>query len=74
MDLDIKANAERRNTRMEQLYNKPVTELVRMIIALEEENEKWKEYRSMVMRIRNIVTPKEERRRQGRPSKTEEVI
>lgn len=62
------------NDRMQQLLAKPVTELCQMIIQLEEENQRMKEYRSKLLKIRNILTPEDERRRQGRPSKSEGEI
>jgi hypothetical protein len=74
MDTDFRKKMEERNERFEQLYNKPVNELVRMIVSLEEENERLKDYRTKLIKIRNIITPEEERRRQGRPKKGEEVI
>lgn len=57
-----------------QLMAKPVSELCQMIVSLEEENERLKEYRSKLIKIRNILTPEDERRKQGRPKKGEEVI
>lgn len=60
--------------RTQQLLAKPVTELCQMIISLQEENEKLKDYRSKLIKIKNIITPEEERRKQGRPKKGEEVI
>jgi hypothetical protein len=74
MDTDFRKKMEERNERFEQLYNKPVNELVRMIVSLEEENERLKDYRTKLIKIRNIITPEEERRKQGRPKKGEEVI
>ena len=62
------------NDRMQQLLAKPVTELCQMIIQLEEENQRMKEYRSKLLKIRNILTPEDERRRQGRPKKGEDII
>jgi hypothetical protein len=57
--------------RTQQLLAKPVTELCQMIISLQEENEKLKEYRTRLIKIRNLVVPDEEKRKQGRPSKSE---
>ena len=57
--------------RTQQLLAKPVTELCQMIISLQDENEKLKEYRTRLIKIRNLVTPEEERRKQGRPRKEE---
>ena len=71
MDTDFRKKMEERNERFEQLYNKPVNELVRMIVTLEEENMKLKDYRARLIKIRNIVVPDEEKRKQGRPSKSE---
>ncbi len=70
MDIEtFKENQEKRQARMEQLYQKPVGELVRMIIALEEENEKTKDYRRRLLQIRNICLDPSERSRPGRPKK-----
>ena len=70
MDIEtFKENQEKRQARMEQLYQKPVGELVRMIIALEEENEKTKDYRRRLLQIRNICLDPSERSRPGRPRK-----
>lgn len=55
-----------------ELMAKPITELCQMIINLEEENARMKEYRSKLIKIRNIITPDDERRKQGRPRKEEE--
>lgn len=71
MDTDFRKKMEERNERFEQLYNKPVNELVRMIVTLEEENMKLKDYRARLIKIRNLVVPDEEKRKQGRPSKSE---
>lgn len=71
METEFRKKMEERNERIEQLYNKPVNELVRMIVALEEENNKLKEYRARLIKIRNLVVPDEEKRKQGRPSKAE---
>ena len=49
--------------RTQQLLAKPVTELCQMIISLQDENEKLKEYRTRLIKIRNLVTPEEERRK-----------
>jgi hypothetical protein len=57
-----------------QLMAKPVTELCQMIVSLEAENERLRDYRAKLIKIRNILTPEEERRKQGRPKKGEEVI
>ena len=57
--------------RTQQLLAKPVTELCQMIISLQDENEKLKEYRTRLIKIRNLVVPDEEKRKQGRPSKSE---
>ena len=59
--------------RTQQLLAKPVTELCQMIISLEEENEKLKEYRSRLIKIRNLVVPDEEKRGKGRPKKDEVI-
>lgn len=69
MDEKLKQRIELREERRQALYNKPVSELVNMIIALEEENLKAKEYRKKLIQIRNIITPDEEKKPQGRPRK-----
>lgn len=75
MDIEtFKENQEKRQARMEQLYQKPVGELVRMIIELEEEVGKTKEYRRRLMQIRNLATDKEDRRPIGRPKKEDPTI
>ena len=75
MDTEMfKEQQEKRQARMEQLYLKPVGELVRMIIELEEEVGKTKEYRKRLIQIRNIATPQEERRPIGRPRKEREAV
>lgn len=61
--------------RFEELLKKSVTELCQTIINLESENAKLKEYRSRLIKIRNLIVPDEEKRKQGRPRKdAEEVI
>lgn len=55
--------------RMRQLLSKPVVELCEMILRLEAENVKAKEYRKRLVQIRNLATPVEERRGKGRPKK-----
>lgn len=57
--------------RTQQLLAKPVTELCQRIIELEEENEKLKEYRTRLIKIRNLVVPDEDKRGKGRPKKDE---
>lgn len=61
--------------RFDELLKKSVTELCQTIINLETENAKLKEYRSRLIKIRNLIVPDEEKRKQGRPRKdAEEVI
>lgn len=61
--------------RFEELLKKSVTELCQTIINLETENAKLKEYRTRLLKIRNLIVPDEEKRKQGRPRKdAEEVI
>ena len=60
---------EQKNAIRENLYNKSVRELVEIIISQQEELQEAKEIRSTLMKVRNLVTPKEERRPQGRPRK-----
>lgn len=59
---------ERRQARMNNLYMKPVGELVRMIVELEEQVALTKEYRKRLLQIRNIALEPGERRRPGRPT------
>ena len=58
--------------RIERLLEKPVSELCQMIINLEDENTKFREYRTKLIKIRNIITPEGQKKRQGRPRKDEE--
>ena len=61
--------------RFDELLKKSVTELCQTIINLETENAKLKEYRTRLLKIRNLIVPDEEKRKQGRPRKdAEEVI
>lgn len=55
--------------RMRQLLSKPVVELCEIILRLEEENAKVKEYRKRLVQIRNLALDPEERRGKGRPKK-----
>lgn len=57
--------------RTQQLLAKPVTELCQRIIELEEENEKLKEYRSRLIKVKNLLADDNERRGKGRPKKDE---
>lgn len=57
--------------RTQQLLAKPVTELCQMIISLEEENEKLKEYRSRLIKVKNLLADDNEKRGKGRPKKDE---
>ena len=63
----FKAREERRN----QLLTKPISELIEMIIYLEGQVALTREYRSKLMKIKNILTPEDERRGKGRPRKEE---
>ena len=60
---------EERNQRYQQLMTLPVNVLIETIIRLEEENQKTREYKKRLQQIRNLATPKEERRPIGRPKK-----
>ena len=60
---------DQKNARRELLYGKSVRELVEMIIQAEEELMEAKEIRRTLLQVRNLVTPKEERRKPGRPHK-----
>lgn len=55
--------------RTEELLKKPVGELVKMIIQLEDEVRMTRTYRKALMSIRNLATPQEERAGRGRPKK-----
>lgn len=55
--------------RVRYLLSKPVTELVNMIIRLEEENKETRELRKRLQQIRNIATDPRERNPVGRPRK-----
>lgn len=59
--------------RTQQLLAKPVTELCQMIISLEEENERLKEYRSRLIKVKNLLADESERRGKGRPKKDEVI-
>lgn len=60
---------EQKNALREMLYNKSVKELVDIIIQDQEEIQEAKQFRSIVIKVRNLVTPPEERRKPGRPRK-----
>ena len=61
--------------RFEELLKKSVTELCQTIINLETENAKLREYRTRLIKIRNLIVPDDVKRKQGRPRKdAEEVI
>ena len=61
--------------RRQQLLTKPILDLVNRVIELENENERLKEYRAKLIKVRNLIVPDEEKRKQGRPRKdSEEVI
>lgn len=66
---DYQEKVEKRQARMEVLLQKPVGELVRMIVALEDEVQKTKEYRKRLIQIRNLALDPGERRPIGRPRK-----
>lgn len=55
-----------------ELMQKPVTELCQRIIELEDENARMKEFRSKLIKIRNIIATDEEKKPQGRPRKEQE--
>ncbi len=57
--------------RINELLKKPVGELVKMIIQLEDEVRMSRVYRKALMSIRNLATPQEERAGRGRPKKGE---
>ena len=60
---------EERNERYKKLMTQPVGVLIELIIKLEEENEKTRDYRRRLMQIRNLATDPGERRPIGRPKK-----
>lgn len=62
---------EDKDKRKSQLLTKPVGELIDIILEKEDEIEKMKDYRARLIKVRNLVTPPDQRRRQGRPSKDE---
>lgn len=62
---------DQKNALRENLYGKSVRELVEYIIQVQEELQEAKEIRRRLIQIRNLATPKEERRSVGRPRKEE---
>ena len=60
---------EQKNALRDVLYNKSVKELVDIIIQDQEEIQEAKQFRSIVIKVRNLVTPPDERRKPGRPKK-----
>lgn len=60
---------DQKNALRENLYNRSVRELVEIIINQQEELQEAKEIRRTLMQIRNLCTPKAERRAPGRPRK-----
>jgi len=60
---------EQKNARRDFYYSKSIKELVDMLVEAEEELQEAKDLRRRIMQIRNIATPKDERRPQGRPKK-----
>lgn len=60
---------QERNERYKKLMTQPVGVLIELIIKLEEENEKTRDYRRRLMQIRNIALDPDERRAPGRPKK-----
>jgi len=63
---------EKRAARKAQLMTKNFNELCELVLFLEEEVERGKQWRKKLIQVRNIVTPQDEKRRQGRPTKEEE--
>lgn len=72
MDENLRKRMEAREERRKVLMGKPISDLIDTILFLEEENAKAKEWRSKLIKIRNIITPDGEKRSQGRPRKEEE--
>ena len=60
---------DQKNALRENLYNRSVRELVEIIINQQEELQEAKEIRRTLMQVKNLVTPKSERRAPGRPRK-----
>lgn len=65
---------EERTARTEVLYGKSVRELIEIILSQEEEIQEAKVFRSKLIKIRNILSEPDEKRRQGRPKAGEKVI
>ena len=61
---------EQRQALRDNLFNRPVRELVEMLIEAREELEETKSLRKRLTQIRNLVLEPEERRRPGRPRKS----
>lgn len=59
--------------RVRYLLSKPVTELVNMIIRLEEENKTTRDLRRRLVQIRNLTLDPGERNPVGRPRKDVEA-
>ena len=62
---------DQKNALREQLYSKPIRELVELVVQAMEEVQEAKEIRRTLNQIRNLCTPKDERKPQGRPRKQE---
>ena len=60
---------EQKNALRENLMGRSVRELIDIIISQQEELQEAKEIRSTLMKVRNLVTPPELRRKPGRPHK-----
>lgn len=60
---------DQKNALRENLMGRSVRELIEIIINQQEELQEAKEIRSTLMKVRNLVTPPELRRKQGRPRK-----
>lgn len=65
---------DQRKAKAEILYGKSVRELIEIILVQEEELEEAKKFRSTLIKIRNLLTDPEERRKQGRPKSGEKII
>ena len=70
---DIMYASIEQNDRVNELMNKPVMALVQRIIELEQENEDLKEYRSRLIKVRNILAEEADKRGKGRPRKDEVI-
>lgn len=64
---------EQKNALRANLMSKSIYELIEIIVQAQDELTEAKQFRTIVMKVRNLVTPPEERRKPGRPPKGEKV-